>query len=432
MPPPRAVSSLTPRQASHWDRLFTRLDLQADPARALSLLKEGMRPGWYHLYLTDLFTLEAALAVSDEAPSLPVVQASELPPLKEPVRRRNILFITSQFPHPHHGGGNRVLNFMRQLSRYHDVYLASLFIPEQDREALKAAEPYCRSIYKIPHWRFKRAQGSIRKWLAGKAMDIVHYEWPGSLANYQRANGGVQIFTYMEAVGLRLLMDMRKLDPLSAGWIQKLAELIPALRVEVADAAALQARIAVTTKDAEFFRSLAPSQEYTVLNHGLTFENFVLPETAPEPRTLVFVGNYLHYPNMDAMDWFFGEIWERVRREVPDVRMEVVGTNPPPRLLALSGEQVRVTGSVPDVRPHIQKAAICIAPLISGAGLRGKLIEYAALRRTFVATRIAATDLVFEDGRDFFCAEGSAEFAARIVALLKDPALAARMGQVGL
>jgi glycosyltransferase involved in cell wall biosynthesis len=317
---------------------------------------------------------------------------------------------------------------MKSLSRKDDIYLASVFIPEQDREALPVAERYCRSILKLPHWQTSGHQRHILNWLGGRKMDIVHYEWPSSLSNYSADMGRVQIFTYMEAVSLRIMMDMRNLEEFSKAWMLKLLELIPALNMELVDAAPLQVRIAVTNKDAEFFHSLNPRQEYIVLNHGLTFEDFVLPDSPPEPRTLVFVGNYQHYPNMDAMDWFFGEIWERVRREVPDVRMEVVGTNPPPRLLALSGEQVRVTGSVPDVRPHIQKASICIAPLISGAGLRGKLIEYAALRRTFVATRIAATDLVFEDGRDFFCAEGSAEFAGRIVALLKDPALAARMG----
>jgi glycosyltransferase involved in cell wall biosynthesis len=91
------------------------------------------------------------------------------------------------------------------------------------------------------------------------------------------------------------------------------------------------------------------------------------------------------------------------------------------------GKSIIVTGAVPDVRPYIQRASVCIAPLISGAGLRGKVIEYAALRRTFVATSIAATDLNFKDGIDYFCADKPEEFSQKIIRLVKNPQLATQM-----
>ena len=87
-------------------------------------------------------------------------------------------------------------------------------------------------------------------------------------------------------------------------------------------------------------------------------------------------------------------------KEIPDVRIYLVGANPSEKITRLAdGQRIFiVTGKVPDIRPYIQKASICIAPLITGAGLRGKVIEYAALHRTFVATALATTDLAFEDG----------------------------------
>lgn len=409
--------------------LFGRLGLDADAARALSLYREQYRSSRYFQFLLDLFTLERSLEERAGGPAAPIVKASELPPISQPAARRNILFVTSQFPSPLHGGGNRVLNFMRILSQTHDVYLASAFNPAEDGEAYRQASPSCRSILKLPVFGYGGQQARILAWLGDRRMDVVHYEWPHSLANYDASLGKIHIFTYMEAVGLRLLMDMESLRPLSASWMQKFAELVPILRRELADSAPLEARIAVTMKDAEFFHRLDPCQEYTVLNHGLTFEDFTLPEAPAEPHTLVFVGNYQHYPNMDAMNWFFEGVWPEVQRQAPEARLFVVGANPPEALKAQQdGRNVFVTGGVPDVRPYIQKASFCIAPLISGAGLRGKLIEYAALRRTFVATSIAATDLLFEEGRDFFRADNHTDFAWKIVRLLKDPELAARMG----
>jgi glycosyltransferase involved in cell wall biosynthesis len=91
------------------------------------------------------------------------------------------------------------------------------------------------------------------------------------------------------------------------------------------------------------------------------------------------------------------------------------------------GKRIIVTGNVPDVRPYIQRASVCIAPLLKGAGLRGKVIEYAALRRPFVATSIATTDLVFKDGADYLCADTAAEFIQKAAALLKDSKMAKEM-----
>ncbi|HEY6075016.1 MAG TPA: hypothetical protein VIV15_16960, partial [Anaerolineales bacterium] len=195
--------------------LFAKVGLQADAARVLSLLKEEKRLRWYHLFLIDLFKLNRSLEGPANAPAVPIVQAADLPPLEEPSPRRNILFITSNFPNPHHGGGNRVLNFMKFLSRKDDIYLASVYVPEQDREALPVAERYCRSILKLPHWQTTGHQRHILNWLGGRKMDIVHYEWPSSLSNYSADMGRLQIFTYMEAVSLRIVMDMRNLEEFS-------------------------------------------------------------------------------------------------------------------------------------------------------------------------------------------------------------------------
>ena len=259
-------------------------------------------------------------------------------------------------------------------------------------------------------------------------MDVVHYEWPRSIENYHKDFGRLHIFTYMEAVSLRLLIDMERTELFSTPWVEKLAELISALRLELVDTAALNARIAVTTKDGDFFREIYPYQLYAVLNHGITFDSFVLNDIEPEDHTLIFVGNFQHYPNAEALEFFFEKIWVNIRKEIPDVRIYVVGTNPTEDLLRRSdGEHIIVTDTVADVRPYIQKASICIAPLISGAGLRGKVIEYAALHRPFVATSIASTDLVFKDGVDYFCADTALEFSDKIITLLKDPQLARKM-----
>jgi len=406
-------------------QLMTKLGIQVDALDLLALIRLSLGEDRYFHVLDDLFTYEQFLAISPKTTNYPVLQTSLLPTKNNTHKRRDILFITAHFPNPYHGGGGRVLNFIKGLSKDNNVYLSTCFIQAEDKDVFHLVEPYCRSIFKIPHFEYGDNRDQILSWLDGKKMDIVHYEWPRSLENFCRDFGKIHIYTYMEAVSLRLLMDIEFLEPLSLPWLEKVSDLVYALRVELADSSQLDARIAVTKKDAEFLRKLFPYQEYSVLNHGVTFDEFYLPDVEPEPNTLTFVGNFRHYPNADAMRYFFDEIWNEILREISGVRIYLVGSGFPKEIIrSIDSTNVIVTGRVPDIRPYIQKASVCIAPLITGAGMRGKVIDYAALNRPFVATSIATEDLVFKDGVDYFCADSPNEFSQKILTLLRNRHLA--------
>ena len=158
-------------------------------------------------------------------------------------------------------------------------------------------------------------------------------------------------------------------------------------------------------------------------------DEFCLPDVEPKPYTLTFVGNFLHPPNDVALRFFFDSVWDDVLRDAPQTKIYIVGAYPSKWIRALSKQRnVFVTGKVPDIRPYIQKACVCIAPLISGAGLRGKVLQYASLRRTFVATPIAVTDLFLVDGSDYLQATNAKEFSENLVELLKNGERARQMG----
>jgi glycosyltransferase involved in cell wall biosynthesis len=410
------------------NKLLSKLNITGDMERLLPLLKNRMMQSEYFHFLDTLFTLDKFLTEDAGSKTYPLVQTSNLPENSQKELRKRILFITSQFPNPQNGGGNRVLNFIKVLSETHDIYLSTCFVPEDDDKALQTITPYCQAIQKIPLSQYGGNQAEIRKWLNGLKMDIVHYEWPRALLNYDARYGKYHIFTYMEAASLRLLIDMQKQEPFSDAWLTKFVELALTLRIELVDAFKLNARIAVTTKDGDFFRELYPYQEYAVLNHGITFKDFCLADVTSEPNTLVFVGNYQHHPNVAAMEFFFHEIWPDILREVPASRLYLVGPKPPQEIESHADNQrVIVTGGVDDIRPYIQKASVCIAPLITGAGMRGKVLDYAALRRPFVATSIATTDLAFRDGIEYMRADTAQEFSRKVVSLLKDQNLAKQM-----
>jgi glycosyltransferase involved in cell wall biosynthesis len=151
---------------------------------------------------------------------------------------------------------------------------------------------------------------------------------------------------------------------------------------------------------------------------------------ARRPHELVFTGSMDWLPNEDAIRHFAADVLPLVRREVPDVTLTVVGRNPPPavRELAALYDHVEVTGSVPDVRPYMERAAAFVVPIRIGGGTRLKIYEAMGMERAVVSTTVGAEGLPVRDGHDLVLADGAEAFAAAVVRLLRDPASAAALG----
>lgn len=347
-------------------------------------------------------------------------------------RRRNILFVTSEFPNPMHGGGGRVADFIKVLSQTNNIYLYSVFHESLDAQAYAAIQPYCYRLQKVGgHQTFATCISDLRTFIAGVDIDIVHYEWPRALALYDPDWGHRHIFTFMEAISLRTLRDLNRRQVFSPEWLRLFVELIKTLKVELCDTARMDELIVVTKQDGELYARLNPNRDYIVLNHGVNFAEFPLPDVPTEDKALTFVGNFLHYPNLDAVTFFCDQVLPLIQRQEPEVKLYLVGAHPPSSIQARhDGQHIIVTGTVTDIRPYIQRAAVCVAPLVTGAGLRSKVIQYAALKRPCVATSIAATDLQFENGQEILIADTPEQFATYVVELLKNPQLARQMAEV--
>lgn len=154
------------------------------------------------------------------------------------------------------------------------------------------------------------------------------------------------------------------------------------------------------------------------------------PERARHPDQLVFTGSMDWMPNEDGIGWFVREVLPIVRASLPHTQLSIVGRNPTPAVSALAdvAPGVRVTGTVPDIRPYLEEAAVVLVPLRVGGGTRLKIFEAMAMECPIVSTTIGAEGLPVADGEDIRIADSAADFAAATVALLRNPPEAARMG----
>jgi glycosyltransferase involved in cell wall biosynthesis len=149
---------------------------------------------------------------------------------------------------------------------------------------------------------------------------------------------------------------------------------------------------------------------------------------AEDPRALVFVGGFIHPPNVDAALWLGREIMPRIRRAEPNCRLWIVGSNPPDDVVALAGEDITVTGRVAAVEPFLARAAVVVAPLRLGGGMRFKVLQAMAMGRPVVTTALGATGIGGPGRPPLVMASGAADFASAIGELFADPARRRKLG----
>jgi GT2 family glycosyltransferase/glycosyltransferase involved in cell wall biosynthesis len=194
---------------------------------------------------------------------------------------------------------------------------------------------------------------------------------------------------------------------------------------------AADALIAVSEDDAGALRALAPEVPVHVVS------NVHAPAPAGpgfEQRAgLLFVANFAHAPNVDAILDFHATTWPLVRAALPGARLTLVGSDPPPAVRALGDDDpdVEVTGWVASTAPYLDEARVSIAPLRYGAGVKGKIGEALGHGLPVVTTAIGAEGMGILDGEHALVADGPEAFAAAVARLHEERALWERLAAAG-
>lgn len=153
---------------------------------------------------------------------------------------------------------------------------------------------------------------------------------------------------------------------------------------------------------------------------------------AERENLVVFTGAMSFAPNEQAACFLVRMIWPRVRRMVPDARLALVGADPGRCVSELATEPgVTVTGRVPDLRAWLRRARVAAAPMLSGTGIKNKILEAAAQACPVVATRRAASGIACGPDEGILIADDPAAFAGHVVQCLRDAKSAERIGGAG-
>lgn len=185
---------------------------------------------------------------------------------------------------------------------------------------------------------------------------------------------------------------------------------------------------ATSRRDASMIRSRRPGLPVAVVPNGVDTEQFSPSSGEPVPNRLVFTGLLDYRPNYDGIRWFLDEVYPLVQRTHPSVELQVVGHGSPEILRALRRPGVEVTGRVPDLRVHLDQAAVAVVPLRIGGGTRLKVVEAMSMGRAIVSTTLGAEGIDVVHDEQILLADTAEDFAAAVVAVLDDPGRRMRLG----
>lgn len=138
---------------------------------------------------------------------------------------------------------------------------------------------------------------------------------------------------------------------------------------------------------------------------------------------LMFIGHFLHQPNVDAVKYFVKEILPLIKTQIPTIKFYIVGTNPTREVLNLRSDDVNVTGYVKDIAPYFENCRVFVAPLRFGAGMKGKIGQSMMYGLPVVTTTIGAEGMGLDDGRNVLIADNPENFAEAVLSLYSNEKL---------
>ena len=143
---------------------------------------------------------------------------------------------------------------------------------------------------------------------------------------------------------------------------------------------------------------------------------------------LLFIGNFDYTPNAEAARYLVRDIFPKIRAASPMATLQIVGRNPPSEILNCPG--VIATGFVEDIASCYRSAQVFVCPLLSGAGVKNKVLEALSSGLPVVTTSLGIDGIEYiKADRHYLLADDPRVFVQRVVAILEDEGLRKSLGQ---
>ncbi len=214
--------------------------------------------------------------------------------------------------------------------------------------------------------------------------------------------------------------------PLKRWYINHLAKTLKEFELNALET--VDGVAAITRKDAAFFRKYCHKPVIDI-QFGVYPEQFNPKYEIEGKPKFYHIGSMNWMPNEEGIRWFVDEVLPKTVEKVPDFVYHLAGRSMPEWLTSMKNPHVDVVGEVPDAKEFVTNHDVAIVPLLSGSGIRIKIIESMALGKTVITTRVGAEGILYDEEVNIIIAENKAKMVEAIRSLNENPETAVRIGQ---
>jgi GT2 family glycosyltransferase/glycosyltransferase involved in cell wall biosynthesis len=189
------------------------------------------------------------------------------------------------------------------------------------------------------------------------------------------------------------------------------------------------ATVVVSRQEVDYLKTFIPQSQIHVVGNIHRIEETIVPFN--KRKGLLFVGSFAHLPNVDGLEWFFTEVWKHIDPSVQADGLEIIGANPPKKLVKSAPPGVSFLGWVESTDEYVDGARLSIAPLRYGAGVKGKVGEAWSRGLPVIGTTIAFEGMIEMNDTDFHFADDPKKFAELINSVYSSESLWAKASEAG-
>lgn len=367
-----------------------------------------------------------------------------------------IAWLTPEIPFPPIGGRNGVYNRIVQLSKYNEIFLFSIAYSEEERATEYTMKKYCKEVhyynrneskikkiwkslfspYSVASRTIPELQHDLNDVIIREKIDVIIVDFPNMAKNIFKVDCKNIYCTLNQHNNEYVRMrEMYKIKTLP--FYKRVAYYLESLRLESYEKKIYKKNL---FKSITFFSiddMKAFKDRWARLYNG-KLELFPLGANLIDTsmkyennKTMLFVGRLdsIATTNIEAVNWFVKSIFPKIVESVPDSKIIIAGANPTREICNMGNDNIKIIPNYDTLESVYSIADIVVLPLLSGGGVKGKLLEAAAFRKVIVSTNHGIEGTDFQPDKEVLLGNSEDEFAECCISAMKDMELSLSLSE---
>lgn len=354
-----------------------------------------------------------------------------------------IIWLMPECPLPSNTGGRKVeWNRLKYLAKNNEIYFYLIVDNDEEYQYQAEFEKICKEVH--IYKRLKNAKTllksirnpypAVSRWNEQMMRDIdrcydlvqpdyVVVEFPqmlGNLSPYVRKNARIIVEQHnIEHLSMKSIAEHLN-NPIKKVVYEIVSSQLKRYEDRQYKNTDIELFTFVSTEDKEYFENRYPKEKTLCVPIGADVTDL---EPIVHSRQLSFVAKMSYEPNETGAIWFERNVWPVVVSEIPDAELYLVGKDPSEKLLEESSKQknITVTGTVDSVEPYYKESVAIIAPILSGGGVKVKLLEGLGHGKIVISTKKALEGTDFITGKHVLATDSPEEFAQYCISVINEP-----------